>query len=101
MKRIFIALIAGVVLLPACKDEKAVTPGDLPAESSQFIDKHFSGSQINHVVKDNEGLTSAYKVLATMHYLSRKAGGQPTQIAALQTRARNRFYRHSRIAMRR
>lgn len=63
MKKIFITFIGSITLLFACKDEKAVTPGDLPAGSSVFINKHFSGKQINNVIKDMDGLTSTYKVL--------------------------------------
>ncbi|MBX3256480.1 MAG: PepSY-like domain-containing protein [Chitinophagaceae bacterium] len=61
MKRIFLLMTACVLILASCDKEKVVSPNDLPATSTSYINTHFAGQQILQVVKERDDLKTTYK----------------------------------------
>ncbi|MGN6438974.1 MAG: PepSY-like domain-containing protein [Agriterribacter sp.] len=63
MKKIILLMTAFVLVLVSCDKEKVVSPNDLPATSTSYINAHFSGQQIVQVVKERDDLKTTYRAI--------------------------------------
>lgn len=61
MKKIFLLMTTIVFVMASCDKERVVSPNDLPAISTNYINTHFAGQQILQAVKERDDLKTTYK----------------------------------------
>lgn len=66
MKRLLISLALVLpfgVSIASADNDKLISKNELPAQAQNFINEHFAGAKISHVVLDVDFLVSSYEVV--------------------------------------